>query len=71
MDTHLATRHVPATDFTRGYPWVWVFLPPLTETRFKNSYKTTYDNIFHVNLVILRRSPKRRVETLGFKLEFH
>jgi len=29
VDTRLATRLVPMTDFTHGYPWAWVFLPPL------------------------------------------
>jgi len=29
VDTRLATRPVPVTDFTHWYPCAWVFLPPL------------------------------------------
>jgi len=32
VDTRLATRPVPVTDFTHGYPWAWIFLPPLDKT---------------------------------------
>ena len=31
VDTRLATRPMPVTDFTHGYPWAWVFLPPLAK----------------------------------------
>jgi hypothetical protein len=29
VDIHLATRHVPVTNFTHKYPRAYVFLPPL------------------------------------------